>query len=154
MATTDYEARIQLALADLADQDKPNYMGTAKRFGVDRRTLRERFLGTRLSRKEATAEYHQCLTIPQEDALVALINRLTNRGLPPTNSMVKNLVKEMIYALWGRTGATNSSLAISMILRVRISRILTRNESKQSMPLCSSYSMSWYMILVYFVRVP
>ena len=53
MATTDYAARLQLALADLADQDTPNYLGTSKKFGVDRRTLRERFLGTRRSRKEA-----------------------------------------------------------------------------------------------------
>ena len=96
MATTDYAARLQLALADLADQDTPNYLGTSKKFGVDRRTLRERFLGTRRSRKEAIAEYHQCLSIAQEDALVGLINRLTNRGLPPTNSTVKNLAKEMI----------------------------------------------------------
>ena len=63
---------------------------------MSRTTLRERFLGNRRSRKEATAEYHQCLSIAQEDTLVGLINRLTNRGLPPTNSMAKNLAEEMI----------------------------------------------------------
>ena len=57
MATTDYAACLQLSLTDLADQDKPNYLGTSKKFRVDRRTLRERFLGRRRSRKEAIAEY-------------------------------------------------------------------------------------------------
>ena len=49
-----------------------------------------------MSRQEATSEYHQCLTAAQEEALIELIDRLTNRGLPPTNCMVKNLAEEII----------------------------------------------------------
>ena len=42
------------------------------------------------------AEYHQCLSTAQEDTLIAQINHLTNRGLPPTVAMVKNLAEEII----------------------------------------------------------
>ena len=49
-----------------------------------------------MSRQEATSEYHQCLTATQEEALIKLIDRLTNHGLPPTNSIVKNLAEEII----------------------------------------------------------
>ena len=49
-----------------------------------------------MSRKEATAEHHQCLSITEEDALTELINHLIKRGLLPTDSMVKNLAEEKI----------------------------------------------------------
>ena len=102
MAADDYNTRLEAALAELALQDAPNYLGTSTRHNVSHTTLRERFLGNRRSRKEAIAEYHQCLSIAQEDTLVGLINRLTNRGLPPTNSMVKNLAEEMIQRPVGK----------------------------------------------------
>ena len=96
MAPTWTEAQLQLAIDDLAEQDTPNYMATSKKHDVPRKTLRNRFLGKTVSRQEATSEYHQCLTAAQEEALIKLINRLTNRGLPPTNSIVKNLAEEII----------------------------------------------------------
>ena len=96
MASTWTEADLQLAIEDLAKQDTPNYMATSKKHGVPRQTLRNRFLSKTVSRQEATSEYHQCLTTAQEEALIQLINRLTNRGLPPTNSIVKNLAEEII----------------------------------------------------------
>ena len=49
MAISTHNARIELAVADLANQTKPNYMGTAKKYGVARMTLRDRFLGQTLS---------------------------------------------------------------------------------------------------------
>ena len=96
MAPTWTEAQLQLAVADLTKQDTPNYTATSKKYAVPRKTLRNRFLGKTVSRQEATSEYHQCLTAAQEEALGKLINRLTNRGLPPTNCMVKNLAEEII----------------------------------------------------------
>ena len=48
MATSTHNTRIELTMADLANQDKPNYMGTAKKYGVARMTLRDRFLGQTL----------------------------------------------------------------------------------------------------------
>ena len=96
MAPTWTEAQLQLAVADLAKQDTPNYTATSKKYEVPRKTLRNRFLGKTVSRQEATSECHQCLTAAQEEALIQLINHLTNRGLPSTNCMVKNLAEEII----------------------------------------------------------
>ena len=77
MAPTYTEAALQLALADRAKQDKPNYLVTSKKYGVPRRTLSDRFTGKTVSRQEAASEYHQCLDTAQEEALIGLINRLT-----------------------------------------------------------------------------
>ena len=38
----------------------------------------------------------------QEKVLVEYINKLTDRGMPPTIQVVQNLVKEMIQSLVGR----------------------------------------------------
>ena len=34
--------------------------------------------------------------LPQEEALIQQINRLTDRGMPPTSGMVRNLAEEVI----------------------------------------------------------
>ena len=96
MAPTWAEAQMELALADLAKQDTSNIMATSKLYGVPPKTLSNRFNCKTVSQQEATSEHHQCLSSAQEEALITLINRLTNRGLPPTNSIVKNLAEEMI----------------------------------------------------------
>ncbi len=96
MATTSHDARIELALADLSRQEKPNFMGTAKKYQLVESTLRRRFKGQHLSRRAAVSEYHQNLTLTQEEVLIGQINRLTDRGLPPTSRIVKNLAEAMI----------------------------------------------------------
>ena len=48
MATSTHNARIELALADLASQDKLNYIVNSKKYGVARMTLRDRFTGQSL----------------------------------------------------------------------------------------------------------
>ena len=96
MASPTHNARIELAMADLAKQLKPNYMATAKKHGVARSTLRERFLGESLSIQAAASKYRQRLTFVQEETLIEHINRLTDRGLPPTSQIVRNLAEEMI----------------------------------------------------------
>ena len=58
MAADNYNTRLEAALAELALQDAPNYLGTSTRHNVSHTTLRERFLGNRQSRKEAIAKYH------------------------------------------------------------------------------------------------
>lgn len=45
MATTSYEARIGLVLANLAKQDKLNFIDTARKYRVNDITLRRRFRG-------------------------------------------------------------------------------------------------------------
>ena len=83
-------------------------MGTSKKYGVSRTTLRERFLGNQGSRQAAISEHYKNLTDAEEDALISLINRLTNRGLPSTNSMVKNLAEEVIQRFIGKNWSNQS----------------------------------------------
>ena len=96
MNSTSKSDQIDLALSDLKAQDKPNIRGTAKRFNVTESTLRRRFNGQTVSRKAADSMYRQLLTSTQEEVLIQQINRLTDRGMPPTSSIVKNLVEEML----------------------------------------------------------
>ena len=46
-----------------------------------------------MSRFVADSEYKQRLTVVQE-ALILQINQLTDRGLPPTSNIVRNLAEE------------------------------------------------------------
>ena len=96
MATSTHNTRIELAIADLAKQDKPNYMATSKKYGVARTTLRKRFQGQTVSLQAAASIYRQRLTLVQEEALIKHINSLTDRGIPPTSRIVRNLAEEMI----------------------------------------------------------
>ena len=57
MATSTHDARIELAMADLANQAKPNLMATSKKYGVARMTLRDRFTGQSLSKQAAASKY-------------------------------------------------------------------------------------------------
>ena len=50
MATSTHDALIELAMADLAKQAKPNCLATSKKYGVARITLRDRFTGLSLSK--------------------------------------------------------------------------------------------------------
>jgi transposase-like protein len=93
---------LELAIADLESQDKPSYRATARKYGVNDVTLRRRFLGTQTSPATASSLYRQRLSAAQETALVAQINRLTNRGIPPTSQIVKNMAEEMIQDILGK----------------------------------------------------
>jgi transposase-like protein len=89
------DARIELALADLNKQSIPNFSGTAREYGVHRTTLQRRFEGTQQSYRAAHEDSHQCLTTVQEEVLIDFINRLTDRSLPPTSQIVKNIAEEL-----------------------------------------------------------
>ena len=102
MANSTHDARIELAIADLANQAKPNYMSIAKKYEVARTTLRNRFLGQQLSTKAAASKYRQRLTFIQEETLIKHINSLTNRGLPPTSRIVRNLAEEILEGPVGK----------------------------------------------------
>jgi hypothetical protein len=45
-----------------------------------------------MSGEEANSEYRQLLTNAQEEALIARINHLTDRCMPPTSRIVKKLI--------------------------------------------------------------
>ena len=78
MDNPTYDMRIDLAIADLSEQVKPNYSATAKRFDVERTTLRRRFQGEQASRAVANSEHRQCLSNLQEKTLIEHINMLTD----------------------------------------------------------------------------
>ena len=92
----DRDALIELACGELDQSDTPNLTDIARKHGIAPTTLRRRWKGQSGSRAEAAAIYLQRLSTIEEDALIALINSLTNRGIPPTTKLVKNMAEEMI----------------------------------------------------------
>jgi hypothetical protein len=64
--------------------------------------LRRRFAGTQLSYKEAREETHNCLSIAQEEVLIGWIDDFTNRHMPPTSQLVKNIAEELVGGPVGR----------------------------------------------------
>ena len=70
------------------------YTNIAKRFGVPRSTLSQRHRGCYTSRAEGYQK-QQLLHPQQEQALIAYINRLTDRGLPPTQPMIRNFASQI-----------------------------------------------------------
>ena len=87
--------RIPEAITDLESQEKPNVKATAEKYDVARKTLEDQWKGKSVSIKKAVSIYRQCLTNSQERALVQLINKLTDRRMPPTTAIVKNLAEEI-----------------------------------------------------------
>ena len=81
---------IEAALADLRLQDEPNIQATANKHKYSRTTLSKRFRNVTRS-KEAGYNSMRLLDAVQSKALIKYINDLTERGLPPTNAMVRNL---------------------------------------------------------------
>lgn len=97
-----HEARIQAAIADLESQDRRNIATTAKKWGVARETLSKRFRGETVSNQEANSYARRQLTDVQEKTLIGYINKLSDRGLPPTPQIVKNLAEEIAHVTIGK----------------------------------------------------
>ena len=85
---------IELALQDLRLQDVPNISATAKLYNVDRSTLSRRYNKV-TNPKEMCHQNEQLLSRQQEKDLVEYINKLTEKGLPPTTAMVRNFAEQM-----------------------------------------------------------
>jgi len=88
--------RIQSAIADLESQEHANFGKTAKKWGVNRTTLRRRFNGEQRSHQQFRSQAKQCLSDAQEEALIGQINRLSERGIPPTSRIARNLAEEIV----------------------------------------------------------
>jgi hypothetical protein len=84
-----YDARIELALAELSELDIPTFRPIARKYDVDRTTLARRYKGEQVSRAVANAEIRQRLSYEQEETLIKYINKLSDRDLPPTSQIVK-----------------------------------------------------------------
>ena len=101
------EAAITKALADLANQDPPNYSATAKKYGVDRNTLSRRHKGQTEPTAIAHLNAQGRLTAIQEEALISWIDSLTKRKLPPAPGMIKNYVERLIGEEIGKNWVSN-----------------------------------------------
>jgi len=87
--------RIDAAIAAIQRGEFIVYAHAADYYECDRGALSRRIRGLTKSRKEALSFWHQCLTDEQEEVLIQRINDLTDRGMPPTSQIVKNLAEEM-----------------------------------------------------------
>jgi len=80
----DHEARIQAAITDLESQDRVNYAAIVRKWEIDRSTLSRRHRGETDPNRDATSYARRQLINAQEDILIGYINKLSDRGLPPT----------------------------------------------------------------------
>src|SRR4051812_2355000 len=85
---------IDAAINDLASQEAPNIAATAKRHNVNRSTLSRRWRG-KIGSWEDYVDSMSLLTKQQQKNLVSYINKLTERGIPPTNAMVRNFAYDI-----------------------------------------------------------
>jgi hypothetical protein len=109
-----YEQRMEAAVASLKAQKSQNFNATARKFKLGRTAVSRRFKGQTMSRAAANSEYRQLLTKAQEEVLIMRINCLTDRNIPPTTAIVKNMAEEI------RGGAeVNKNWTSSFVLRYR-----------------------------------
>jgi hypothetical protein len=87
--------RIEAAIDAIRRGEFTDYANAAKKCGCDCSTLSKRIRGLTKSKKDTNSFFHQCLTIEQEEVLIARINPLTDRGMPPTSHIVKKLAEEI-----------------------------------------------------------
>lgn len=88
--------RIEVAIEALKSQEGLSVRAAAREYGVDRSTLGRRFNGECRTRAEAASIHRQNLTDVEEDTLIGYINSLTDRHIPPTPQLVRNLAEELI----------------------------------------------------------
>jgi Tc5 transposase DNA-binding domain len=88
--------RIKAAIDELNSQKTLNYAAAARAHNIDRTTLSRRYNGKTVSRAEATSTYRQCLNDVQEDTLLRHIDSLTDRHIPPTSQIIRNLAEEIL----------------------------------------------------------
>jgi hypothetical protein len=98
----DKSARIDEAVAAIQRGEFSDYTNAARKYGCDRSSLSRRIRGLTKSKKDANSFWHQCLTIEQEEVLIYRINDLTDRSMPPTSHIVRNLAEEIRGAPVGK----------------------------------------------------
>ncbi|XP_044717893.1 uncharacterized protein HRG_08535 [Hirsutella rhossiliensis] len=91
----DHNTRIAEAIIELQSQDRPKYAETARRYNIDKSTLWRRFKGKTASNHDANSYSRQKLTSAQEEILIGHVNKLTDRGIPPTPQMLKNIAEDL-----------------------------------------------------------
>jgi hypothetical protein len=87
--------RIDAAIAAIRRGEFSDYASAAAEYECHPSAVSRRIRGLTKSREAATSLWRQCLTSEQEEVLIQRINDLTNRGMPPTSQIVKNLAEEI-----------------------------------------------------------
>ena len=96
------DSSLEAALKNLNIQDVPNFRGMIKKFGVVEFILRRKFKGQPVFKHEAVSMYEQKLTDVQEESLIKQINKLTDKGIFSTRTMVKNFAEKIIKDSMGK----------------------------------------------------
>jgi hypothetical protein len=86
---------IDQAVAAIQRGEFIHYANAARKFKCDSSAVSRRIRGLTKTKKEANSFWRQCLTIEQEECLIHRINTLTDRGMPPTSHIVRNLAEEI-----------------------------------------------------------
>ena len=95
MARIDKSARITKAIDAIQRGEFTEYSKAADYYGCSCSAVSRRIRGLTKTRQQANSFWHQCLTIEQEEVLIHRINTLTDRGMPPTSHIVRNLAEEI-----------------------------------------------------------
>jgi len=101
-----HNTRIENALAELNSQKRVNYAATARKWGVERTTLAKRHRGETRTAEEFYSDSRQKLNSMQEEVLLDHINKLSNRGIPPTPQILKNIAEEISGKTLGHNWVT------------------------------------------------
>jgi hypothetical protein len=96
------ETKLELALADLRQQIKPNFKGTTTLYNINWTILCQCFLGHQQSILDSRSETSRHLSNDMEKILIDFINCLTEHSLPPTSQIVKNIAEELCNMLVGK----------------------------------------------------
>ena len=95
MARADKLAAVNKAALAIRSGEFTDYSLAARAYGCDYTAVSRRVHGLTKSWKEANSFFNQCLTNDEEEVLIARINTLTDRGMPPTSHIVRNLAEEI-----------------------------------------------------------
>jgi hypothetical protein len=80
----------------LESKKSPSCAQAARKFKVNYHTLWRRWHRKTHSRADATSLHKKLLTTAQEHKLIDYINKLSDRGMPPTHQILENLVVEIV----------------------------------------------------------
>jgi len=87
--------RINKAVAAIQRGEFIHYANTTQHYKCSRSAVSRRMRALTKSKKDTNSFWYQCLTNEQEEVLIYRINTLTNRGMPPTSHIIKNLTEEL-----------------------------------------------------------
>jgi hypothetical protein len=90
------EALIKLAIGDLDSQKAPNIAAIARKYGIARKTLSDRFNRRTVSTGEVHSQSLQLLTNEQEEVLIEHIFKLSARGSHTKPQMLRNLARDVV----------------------------------------------------------